>query len=186
MDQAPEPALPHSDVPVSEPQQTPTISVIITKMTHSPSTSLFRDPTRLLSLSAFIFSVITGLYAMYQTYQNQKEATMESVNKLLDQYYAVADKITKIEVDDGRGNLLKSQSRAIAIRAVRQASHVKAMIDDGTWTALAHINDAQNNLAEAEQAWLAGIRNTTQSYFYLYALRGLAVTQFNAGRKRRC
>ena len=150
------------------------ISVAVTSMPDS-SKSLFKDPTRLMSLAAFLFSVITGVFATYQTWRSSRESTIDSVGKLIEQYYAGQEKLAKLDTTTqiGYANLLRSQLRGAASRTVPQALRVQDDIDDGTWLALAQINDAENNFDIAEMAWRAAAKNTRQPYVYTFAMRGL-------------
>jgi hypothetical protein len=164
---------------IQEPSQPPPLSVVVTQLPAAPSKPLFRDATRLLSLAAFLFSVITGGFAVYQTWTTSRDTTIDNVNKIIEQYYAGQEKIAKLDPQAQLSyvNLVKSQNRSMAARAVALAKRVQNAIDDGTWLALAQINDAENFLAEAELSWSTAIKNTNEMFVYVYAYRGLAGTQ---------
>ena len=154
MENRPDQILSEGAFSVTSADQPPPVSVVITGMPEQPSKPLFKDSARLLSISAFLFSLITGIFAMYQTHQNWQDTTTDSVNKLIDQYYIGQEKLSKLDPinDVAQANFLKALLRGVGTRAVSQAIQVQAKIDDGTWLALAQINDNENNLTTAEQA----------------------------------
>jgi hypothetical protein len=147
---------------------------------------LLKDTNRLLSLAAFVFSVATGLFAVYQTMYTRMEATVDTVNKLIDQYYDEQEKLTKMNEEDQIAlmNLLRSRAQSTALRMFSLATSVKASIDDRTWQAVAQINDGEGNIKAAERAWLIAIENTKDISVYLYANRNLASNQLRQGRGR--
>lgn len=161
-------------------------SVAISEMPTAPSKPILRDSARLLSLAAFLFSIITGVFAIYQSWRNDQLATVERVSKLMDDYYAKQETLAKLNTATQMGfaNLLQSQLRGIAAKTVPQALRVRGELDDGTWQALAQINDAERNFRAAEQAWLTSIEQTRDMAIYLFGLRGLALNQIQQGKRR--
>jgi hypothetical protein len=173
-DEGMDPHLPHTQV-----------SVVVTKMPEAPTKPLLHDSTRLLSLAAFVFSVATGVFATYQTWKSSRESTIENVSKLIDQYYTGQEKLATLDVSTQLAyvNLLRSKLRGTASRTVVEATSVRDSIDDGTWLALAQINDNENNLDAAEMSWSTAANNTQDIAVYLFAMRGLASTQLRRGKK---
>jgi hypothetical protein len=151
------------------------INVIVSQLPERPPRPLFRDSSRLLALAAFLFSVVSGVYATYQTRNNSIQSAVESVSKLVDQYYDGQLKFAQLNSTQmGVSNLLRSSLRSTALRAITLANPVSKHIDEGTWLALALINDNENNFAAAKTAWKAAADNTFDATMYQFAMRGLA------------
>lgn len=162
------------------------VQVVVTSMPERPEKSIFKDSARLLALAAFLFSASTGSYAAYQTWLNGRIASVDRVSKLMDDYYAKQVTLAGLKPSTQIGliNLLQSQSRGIAAKTVPLAITVQEQLDDGTWQALAQINDAERNLKAAEQAWSASIHNTRDIRTYLFGTRGLALNQIRQGKQK--
>jgi len=164
------------------PDQPAGLNVVVLKMPEKPAKRLFRDPNRLLSLAAFVFSVATGVFATYNTWRGSRDAAIESVSKLTDQYYEGQSKLAQLNPSQQAYiNLLRTTLRSTALRAINQASVVKTSIDEGTWLALAQINDNENNLAASETAWNAATEATNDIAVYLFGMRGLAANKLRQG-----
>jgi len=162
------------------------LEVAITKFPKPPSTPLMKDVSRLLALAAFIFSVSTGLYAAYQSWINYRDSTVESLSKIIDQYYAGQEKYATPNsgTQSGYINLLQSQLRSIAERTVPLALRVENDVGDGTWLALGQINDNEGLFASGQIAWAAAKNHTNESRLYTFAMRGLAGNLAAQGGKR--
>lgn len=167
-----------------QPTLSRAIKIAISEMPPPPSKPFFRDSARVISVAAFIFSVASGLFAAYQSWQNDRTASIERVSKLLDDYYNKQEAISKLNSSTQSGfiSLLQSESRSIASKLVTQALKVRAELDDGTWQALAQINDAEGNFKASEQAWSASIEHTEDGVVYLFGLRGVAIAQTRNGK----
>ena len=161
-----------------------TLAVIVEEMPEARPRPLLKDTSRLIAVAAFIFSVTTGLFAAYQTYKNDRRVTIETVSRLIDQYYADQQKLIKLNpaTESGFIALLQSQLRSTASRAAVLAQQVRSDVDEGIWLSLAQINDAENNLTTAEMAWNTAIRNITEARLYSFAVRGLAANQIRQGK----
>src|SRR5258708_5565067 len=104
------------DIQAEIPQRIP-IPVYITSLPEKLPKPLFRDSNRLLSLAAFIFSVVTGTFALVHTWTDTREARVDGVGKLIDQYYSGAEKLAALNLQtqaDYR-NLLSAKQRSIAL-----------------------------------------------------------------------
>jgi hypothetical protein len=99
------------------------ISVAVTKMPETPSKPLLNDSTRLLSLAAFLLSLVTGGYATYSVWKTHQESTIGDVNKLIDQYFKGQEKLKTINTatDLPFYNLLRTELRSEAEQAVKKA-----------------------------------------------------------------
>ncbi len=161
------------------------IAVVIKTMPDTPSKSLWHDSTRLLSLAAFILSLVTGAYAAYSTWKAQRDATVESVGKLIAEYYSNAEKIKLLKndaYDISYFNLLRTQQRAEIVQAVQKALTVRTYVTTAIWMSLAQINYEEQNCPAAETAWLSAINNTEDISEYLFALRGIAANEWCLNR----
>jgi hypothetical protein len=160
------------------------ISVVVTSLPERPPKALFKDSTRLLSVAAFIFSLATGLYAAYQTWRTDRLTTLETVSKLIDQYYLGQEKLATLNPATQLAyiNLLRSELKAVASRAAQNAAHIQRDIDEGTWLALAQINQNESNWKTSTAAWNAAVQSTNEDYVYAFALRGLATVQVLQGK----
>lgn len=169
-----------SEETVTHPSQSPVVAVVVTKLPEVPSKPLLKDSTRLLALAAFLFSVTTGLYATYQTWISNREARVDAINKLIDQYYAGQETLATLnpQTQNPYINLLQSQLRSMAARTIPHALQVQGDINDGTWLALAQINDNEGHFATAEIAWLAAKNKAQDVPAYTFAMRGLASNLF--------
>lgn len=171
-----------SEIDDATPIQPAGLNVIVSKMPDKPAKPLLRDPNRLLSLAAFVFSVSTGVFATYNTWRSSREATVDNVSKLTSQYYDGQSKLAQLnQSQQGYINLLRTTLRSTALRAIAQASLVKTDIDEGTWLALAQINDNENNLAASQIAWTAATEVTHDISIYLFGMRGLASNRLRQG-----
>lgn len=163
-------------------ERTP-IPVVVTGLPEKLPKPFLRDPTRMLSTAAFIFSVVTGTFALVHTWTDTRESYVDGVGKLIDQYYAGAEKMATLNLQtqaDYR-NLLGVKQRSLALRAVELATRVETRLDDGIWTALAQINDAERNYSAAELAWSSAVRRTKDVTLYSFATHGLATNQSYQG-----
>jgi hypothetical protein len=171
-----------AEIETSPPPQPTPLNVVVTKMPEQPAKRLLQDPNRLLSLAAFVFSVSTGIFATYQTWKNSTEAVVENVSKLTDQYYEGQAKLAQLNASQtGYINLLRTTLRSTALRAIARASLVKKQIDEGTWLALAQINDNENNIDASQIAWAAAAENTKELAIYIFGMRGLAANRIKQG-----
>jgi tetratricopeptide (TPR) repeat protein len=165
--------------------QQPNVSVVpvhVTKM--PPPQPLFRDTSRLVAVAAFILSLMSVLFTWHQTLNTKREATIDTINKLIDHYYEYQEKLTKMDATTQVTlmNLLRSRAQSMASSMTRLANRVQGDIDAQTWLAVAQINDSENNFSAAEAAWSTAIRETDDIYVYLYATRNLASNLLRQGR----
>jgi hypothetical protein len=174
---------------VSEGSETETpkiepIPVSVITLPEKLPKSLFQDSNRLLALAAFVFSVVTGTFALVHTWTDSREATVDSVGKLIDQYYAGAEKAAtlNLQTQSDYRNLLMSKQRSTASRAAALATRVENLLDDGIWLALAQINDNERNFSAAEFAWSSAADHTKDISVYLFGMRGLATNQSYQGK----
>jgi hypothetical protein len=164
------------------PDQPAGLNVVVRSMPEKPAKPLFRDPNRLLSLAAFVFSIATGVFATYNTWRSSRETAIENVSKLTDQYYEGQSKLAQLNPSQqGYINLLRTTLRSTALRAINEASLVKTGLDEGTWLALAQINDNENNFAASQIAWKSATEATNDISVYLFGMRGLAANRLRQG-----
>jgi hypothetical protein len=168
----------------AEKLQRDPIPVIVTSLPEKSPKPLFRDSSRLLSVAAFIFSLVTGTFALVHTWTDSRESYVDGVGKLIDQYYAGAEKMAtlNLQTQSDYRNLLAVKQRSIALRAVELATRVEKLLDDGIWTALAQINDSEHNYSAAEIAWSSAVDRTKDIALYLFAIRGLATNLSYQGK----
>jgi hypothetical protein len=155
------------------------LSVIVTQLPEPSSKPLF------VAVAAFIVSVVTATFTIYETQISSQETTLDTVGKLIDQYYVGQEKLENMDEDTqlARMNLLRSQVQSIAARTFSLAKRVEGIVDGGTWLAIAQINESEHdNLKIAETAWLTATENTKDIHLYLYAKRNLASNQFRQGK----
>lgn len=153
------------------------IEVIVKQMPEPPGKPLFKDSTRLLSVAAFIFSVSTGLYAAVSSRNQHIDAEVDGVGKLISEYYSKAEKLRSVSRFGEEAtyfNLLRSQQRSDAARAVRKALAVRRSIDNGIWMSLAQMNMFEGNFPVAEDAWISALDNATDLGEQIFILRNLA------------
>ena len=171
------------EIPIDNGSATP-VSVIVTSLPEQPAKPLFKDTARLTSVAAFIFSVVTGLYATYFSWINYRQSTLETASKLIDQYYQGQEKLATLNplTQAAYINLLRSELKAVASRAAQSAAQVQGEVDAGTWLGLAQINQYESNWKASTTAWNAAIQTTDEDYVYAFALRGLATVQVLQGK----
>jgi hypothetical protein len=156
-----------------------TVSVAVTSMPPTPDKPLFKDPSRLLAVAALALSFTTGSFGMYYTWNSGEESRVDTLGKLIDQYYTAQEKLLTLNEDDNLPlmNLLRSQLKANASRAYSIATGVQGRIEDGVRLAVAEINDSEFNFTTAEKAWLLAVEKTQDISVYLYGMRNLAKNQ---------
>jgi tetratricopeptide (TPR) repeat protein len=171
-----------NDGPATTPPL-PAMPVAVTSMPDPPAKPFFSDPTRVISVAAFIFSVVSGLFAAYQTWSDNQQAAVDQVSKLIGEFYDEDEKLGRLNVatQGGEMNLLRSHLRSLALRAASQAQRVKSLIDDGTWQAIAQINAAENNPSAARQAWLSSVDRTQDPQLKVYGLKNVGVVEYQLG-----
>jgi hypothetical protein len=141
-----------------------------------------KDSNRLLALAAFVFSVTTGVYATYQTWKSSTQTTVDTVSKLADQYYDGQGKLSQLNsTQAGYSNFLRTTLRSTALRASALATAANSYIDEGTWLALAQMNDNENNLRASQAAWNEAANKTQDITTYLFATRGLGANLLRQG-----
>lgn len=147
------------------------LPVAVTAMAEAPAKPLRKDSTRILSMAAFLFSVITGVFAMYIAYETQLDKNINSVGKLIDQYFKIHE---KLDANSYSYNLMRTQLRSIASRAFNKALSVQDYMDDGIWMSIGQINEDEMLYTNAEDAWLQALKTTPDLHTYLFILRSLA------------
>ena len=167
-----------SPAPAPEHQTHP----IVVSLAEAPAKPLFKDSARLMAVSAFIFSLVTGLYATYQTYQNDRDANVERVTKLIDDYFDKQETLSHLDRNTQLAyiTLIQSQIRAIAERAVYYANKVQDDLSDGSWQSLAQVSNAEGNFSGAIEAWRQSTLRTRDARLYLFGLQSLGLTQLHA------
>ena len=159
--------------PDTPPQR---VEVVVKEMPERPPKPLLKDFARLLSVAAFIFSLVTGVYATYSAWRAKTDAAVEDVGKLIALYYQSAEKIKTINAysETAYFNLIRTQQRSQAAQAVTKALTVSNYVDVGIWMSLAQINNAELNCAASDKAWRAALSNTSDIMEYSFSLRGAA------------
>jgi len=166
-----------ANVPETAENPAASIEVIVKQMPEAPSKPLFKDSTRLLSVAAFIFSVSTGMYAAISSRNQHIDSEVEGVGKLISEYYSKAEKIRTVRRYGEEAyyfNMLRSQQRSDAARAVRKALAVRRHIDNGIWMSLAQMNMFEGNWAAAEDAWISALANEPDIGERIFILRNVA------------
>ena len=152
------------------------IEIVVKEMPERPPKPLLKDTPRLLSVAAFIFSLVTGVYATYSAWSAKTDAAVEDVGKLISLYYQSAEKLRTVNsfTETAYFNLLRTQQRSQAAQAVTKALTVANYVDVGIWMSLAQINNAELNCVASDKAWRAALSNTTDIMEYSFSLRGAA------------
>jgi hypothetical protein len=154
------------------------VEVVVKEMPEPPHKSLWKDSGRLLSVSAFMFSLATGAYAAYSTWTAKIDASVEEVGKQIGMYYQNTEKLKSIDprTDTAYFNLIRTQQRSQATQALTKALSVARYVDAGLWMSLAQIFTTEQNCAVADKSWRAAADKTTDVGEYSFSLRGIAYT----------
>jgi len=152
------------------------ISVVITKMPEPPSKPLLKDSNRLLALAAFLLSLITGTYAAYSTWRTQRESTVETVGRLVEQYYKGTERLKAIDPnkDQAAFIFIQTEQKGTATRAYLEAKRVTSYIDVGLWSAVAQINVYAGNPDEAKKVFQHMLDVSNDVYNYVSSKVGIA------------
>jgi hypothetical protein len=168
----------------STPEDPAPLEVVVRSLPKEPHTPLSRDIPRLLSLAALIFSLSTGLYTLYLGYLDRRNTAIDDVMALIDRYYATVEKLSSINAfNTASTNLLQSQAHSLALRAFNRATAAGGVLDSGTWQSIAQINDAQENLAASESAWIEAVEVSDDPAAHAFSMQGLNNVYYRAQRK---
>lgn len=151
------------------------------RVVEAPKVRFWHDSSRILALSAFLFSVMTGGYATYQTWLTYRDAQISKISNLIDRYYKISEERSKLSPASATFGIMVTEEQSIASQLMRTANSIKELIDDSDWNAIAQIEGSEGLYKYSEDAYTVVIGRQNADYEYWFARRGAGFAQIGIG-----